>query len=196
MRKFIIAGMAVAMLAIIPAAASASVTLDPATGTGFVGKGDVQTAYGWNDQKLQLNASGVSFRYETTTDDTYSVTCEWDTGNKQIVHHKQTKSSNLLDSIAYDLKSGSRVNPNTKVNGFNLTGIESTTTIASSGDVPVVGQPCPETGNDEGTDNSVTKLITAVELVSSDSTEAFFAIWDGIEKQLVYPTAVIAPVVA
>lgn len=43
-----------------PAAASAA-TLDPATGSGFVGKGEIQTAYGWNNTTLQKNASGVTF---------------------------------------------------------------------------------------------------------------------------------------
>jgi hypothetical protein len=36
-----------ALLLVLPAAAS--VNLDPATGTGFVGKGDVQSAFGWNN---------------------------------------------------------------------------------------------------------------------------------------------------
>ena len=36
------------------------------------------------------------------------VTCEWDTGNKQIVHHVQRKDANLLDSVAYDPTKGDR----------------------------------------------------------------------------------------
>jgi hypothetical protein len=32
-----------------------------ADGTGFVGKGDVQTALGWNNQKLQSNATKLAF---------------------------------------------------------------------------------------------------------------------------------------
>jgi hypothetical protein len=51
MRKFITAGMAVAMLA-IPAAASASVNVNDA-GVGTVGKGDVQSVLGFNDAEMQ-----------------------------------------------------------------------------------------------------------------------------------------------
>ena len=51
MKKFIIAGMAVAMLA-IPAAASANVAVE--NGVGYVGKGDVQNALGLkNERPLQ-----------------------------------------------------------------------------------------------------------------------------------------------
>ncbi len=38
---------------------SASVTFDPATGTGFVGKGDVQLLFGWNNKQLQDNAASL-----------------------------------------------------------------------------------------------------------------------------------------
>ena len=51
MRKLIIAGMALAMLA-LPAAASANVAVD--NGVGYVGKGDVQNALSLkNDTALQ-----------------------------------------------------------------------------------------------------------------------------------------------
>jgi len=40
---------------------SISVSYFPETG-GFVGKGDVQTALGWNNAQLQTNASAVKFR--------------------------------------------------------------------------------------------------------------------------------------
>lgn len=33
--------------------ATATVTFDPTTGKGFVGKGDLQTAFGWNNNQLQ-----------------------------------------------------------------------------------------------------------------------------------------------
>src|SRR5262245_53131892 len=40
--------------------ASAGVTVD-ATGHGFVGKGDIQSAMGWNNDALQRNAATLSF---------------------------------------------------------------------------------------------------------------------------------------
>ena len=48
-------------------AASASVQVDPATGAGFVGKGDVQTAFGWSNKTLQDNATSVRFSTEQVT---------------------------------------------------------------------------------------------------------------------------------
>lgn len=59
MKKIIISALALVALA-VPVAASASVTVNP-DGTGFVGKGNVQTAFGWNNQKLQDNAKSVTF---------------------------------------------------------------------------------------------------------------------------------------
>ncbi|HEV2809392.1 MAG TPA: hypothetical protein VGV93_03205 [Acidimicrobiales bacterium] len=156
--------------------AGAAVTFDPATGTGFVGKGDVQVPFGWNDAKLQQNAAGVSFDYSSTSDDEYAVTCEWDTGNRKIVHHIQKKRATVGSTVAYDVTKVDRKNPNGKVTGFNLTGITKDSLEESSdGSVPVVGQACPNTGNDAGTDSSVTKLITDVERLSSTSTEALTA---------------------
>jgi hypothetical protein len=177
MKKIIIGVIAVAMLA-VPTAAIASVTID-AYGKGFVGKGDVQTAFGWNDAALQAKAGDVSFTYESKSDDTYAVTCEWDTGNKQIVHHVQNKSASLIDSVAYDVTKVDRKNPNQKITGFNLTG-KTGEIVTESGIVPVVDASCPATGNEGGTDNSVNKLITAVELVSHESSEKLTATYAGL----------------
>jgi hypothetical protein len=59
MKKYIIAIGALVALA-IPTAAMAAVTLN-SDGTGFVGKGDVQTLFGWNNQMLQKNAESLVF---------------------------------------------------------------------------------------------------------------------------------------
>jgi len=74
-KQFIIAGTAVAML-VAPSIASASVTYDPATGTGFVGKGDVQSAYGINNGTLQdalkKDPQAVKFKYNQPAQQTVS----------------------------------------------------------------------------------------------------------------------------
>ena len=64
-------GVTVATLMLAPAA-NAAVTFNETTGTGFVGKGDVQVAFGWNNKQLQTNATGVSFSF--TQDATQAVT--------------------------------------------------------------------------------------------------------------------------
>jgi hypothetical protein len=61
MKKIILSALALVALA-IPVAASASVTVN-SNGTGFVGKGNVQTAFGWNNAALQANASGTTFSF-------------------------------------------------------------------------------------------------------------------------------------
>ena len=38
--------------------AAGIVTFDPATGTGFVGKGDLQTVFEWNNKALQTRLNG------------------------------------------------------------------------------------------------------------------------------------------
>jgi hypothetical protein len=49
---------ALAMTAVVMADVE---NFDPEAGTGRVGKGDVQSAFGWNDARFQLNYPGVSF---------------------------------------------------------------------------------------------------------------------------------------
>ena len=55
----------------VASAAQASVTID-ADGKGFVGKGDVQTALGYNNSQMQANAG--SLRFTTSQDATQTVT--------------------------------------------------------------------------------------------------------------------------
>jgi hypothetical protein len=76
-----------ALLVVLPAAAS--VTFDPLTGTGFVGKGDVQSAFGWNNQQLQANAAGVSFTY--IVEGTLSQTCEREAGASEAITREFTR---------------------------------------------------------------------------------------------------------
>ena len=52
-------------------AAQAAVTIDDA-GKGFIGKGDVQTALGYNNTQMQANASKLKFT--TSQDATQTVT--------------------------------------------------------------------------------------------------------------------------
>ncbi len=150
MKKIFLA--AAAATALISTAAFASVSFNSSTGTGFVGKGDIQVLYGWNNAQLQSKAGGVSFAYDAR--DTYDVTCEWDTGNHNIVHHivDHPTHTNITSSIAYDPR---QVKGQKQITGFNLNGFGTTT---SQGNVPEVGGSCP---------NGNSGIITAVELVSS-----------------------------
>jgi len=129
--------------------ALAAVTFNPDTGTGFVGKGDVQTVFGWNNATLQRNAAGVSFVYEEET--TYAAVCTFITGEgtrgEQTHNVSQRKESNLSSSIQPDPR------VRNQITGFNLLGITSTTT---SGTVPEVDGACV-VGANEGKYTSVTE---------------------------------------
>lgn len=137
MKRFLLA--AAAATAFASTAAWALVTFDPDTGTGFVGKGDVQLAFGWNNAQLQSRASGVTFTYQSS--ERFEYTCEWYTGpthnrKRHEVDHKKTTS--VHSTIAYD----ARKNSQGQITGFNLVGLGGTT---STGDVPEVDGDCPGT---------------------------------------------------
>jgi hypothetical protein len=136
MKKSLKTILGLSVLAAAAVATYAAVIFDPATGLGFVGKGDVQLAFGWNNAQLQSKASGVSFTYNAF--DTYDVECYWETitGSGKIVVHDITipRHTGVNASVAYDARTRNQIT------GFNLTGLGATTT---EGTVPVVGGTCP-----------------------------------------------------
>jgi hypothetical protein len=144
---------AAAALALVSSAALATVTFDSSTGTGFVGKGDVQIAFGWNNKAAQDNAKAVAFSLET--DDMYDVTCEWDTTTGHgLIHHGVTnhKHQGVNASVAYDARMKNQYT------GYTLSGFTGTPTITGQA-APSVGDSCPE--------GAGTARVTAVELTSS-----------------------------
>lgn len=156
-----------AVLAVAAGAALATVTFDVATGKGFVGKGDVQLAFGWNNAKLQAQAGNVSFSYVQVEAADYEVVCEFDTpGNKHSTHHVQTTHKSLNDSLSFDVTKANRQNPRGDVTGFNLTGATNVQQTASGDPIPSVGDGCPG--------NSGLGAITGVTVTSSSSTGGLY----------------------
>jgi hypothetical protein len=156
-----------AALAAVATAAMAIVTFDSTTGIGFVGKGDVQTPFGWNNAKAQQYSTQVSFIYNAVN--TYDVECEWTTTTggpnpKDILHDITIpRHTSVNASIASDpRKTG-------QWTGWNLTGLGSTT---YDGTVPEVGGSCP--GQGEG---QVPGTVTAVTMTGS--TGGLYATWNG-----------------
>jgi len=139
--------------AVAATAALATVTFNFSTGVGFVGKGDVQTAFLWNNAAAQKNVPGVSFAYKAS--DVYDVECYWETttGSGKIIVHDITipKHRNINATIAYDART------HKQVDGFNLTGFNGGE--IDDKPIPQVGDACP--GNNPGT-------VITVTLVSSD----------------------------
>jgi hypothetical protein len=130
--KKLYAAIALALAAMLVAstAAIAAVTFDPATGTGFVGKGDVQLAFGWNNKALQDNASSVSFSATTVSDQTW--VCDRDAGPQTQERARTTTTQGVVSNIARDNKK--------QITGFNLTGYSGTPSTSSEG--PALGS-CP-----------------------------------------------------
>lgn len=111
MRKISLVTLAVS--AFMAAPAIASVTFDAATGTGFVGKGDVQMTYSWNDAGLQSNADSVRFAVNGTS------VVRWECTNSKNAHvmvrqRTTTGGGYLIHEV--------RRNPQGHVTGFPLLG--------------------------------------------------------------------------
>jgi hypothetical protein len=163
---------AVAATALISSAAFAAVSFDSSTGNGFVGKGDIQVLYGWNNQQLQRNASGVTFSYDAT--DTYDVECYWETvtGRGTIIVHdiNVPRHTRVNASIAYDARSNSK-GKDGPITGFNLTGFGSTTT---EGTVPTVGGTCP----------GASEVATIIAVTLTSSTGGLSVSYGGVSYPL------------
>ena len=131
MRKLYLAmGMALVAMFVAAGTVYAAVTFDPETGEGFVGKGDVQLAFNWNNKQLQQNATGVSFTYEETA--SYTFVCS--RIHPQQGYQEQT-FRNKVQSIEASLDGDPRqVKGQKQFTGYILGGIDSTV---------VTGEGCP-----------------------------------------------------
>lgn len=174
-------------------AALAEVSFNPSTGTGFVGKGDVQLAFGWNNATLQRNAGSVTFTYATTA--TYEVTCEWNTytnGNKnheaKTIPHKEVDGLSIASRAlaAKDL----RTNKQGDVTGFNLIGY--TSAAPTGGAVPTVGDAtwCNAHGmgplENPNTDSHDGAVVTAVTLQAGSESAGLFVNYGDVSVALPY----------
>lgn len=112
-------------------------TMDSA-GLGWVGKGEVQTAYARNNKAMQDNVTGVTFAYDSTS--TYEVTCEFDTpgGSSHVITHTNRSSVNATVGSDARNNSSGKQGPMT---GWYLTGFGAVTSTGAA--LPAVGDACP-----------------------------------------------------
>jgi hypothetical protein len=122
--------------------AYAAVTCDP-QGYGFVGKGDVQTLYGWNNKQLQNNTGKVMFRLishtETSVDHEWS--CQHPT-NEAPPLQERSNSLSTTTTVGGLVSSVERIH--NQITGFLLEGFDENT--ISSTEVKRTGPPlwsCP-----------------------------------------------------
>ena len=158
-RKLLVGlGLALAALTLFVGNSLASVTVDPATGTGFVGKGDVQLVAGWNNKALQDNANLVDFRVNALSETSWTCTKVVELGNggiKEIVQQRNqtTSTQGVLTTVARDNSKGK----DGPVTGFYLNGFDGPENTVVDG--PAVGS-CP--ANPSGfvyDDNAVTTQL-------------------------------------
>lgn len=95
--------------------ANASVVYDE-NGVGFVGKGDIQSLFDWNNSQLQTNAAQLEFRFISAGTATWE--CEWFTGPTQKRHVQAVTSQAVNSSATVD----PRKNNKGMITGFNLNG--------------------------------------------------------------------------
>lgn len=112
-------GIAASVLTTTSAFADATVDVD---GVGFVGKGDVQSIYDWNNSSLQANASKVQFRFGREGETSWM--CEGYNGANRYTLMKKTENSTGLYS---DITYSARKNTQGQITGFVLTGMNQST---------------------------------------------------------------------
>lgn len=161
------------------AAVLAAVTFDPTTGKGFVGKGDVQLAFGWSNAQLQSNAKGVAFAFNQH--EQYTGTCTFSviTGgvrNQEIrsVTSTRVKNVNLAGEVAYDTRMRNQIT------GFNLTGYQNN--VAVTGVALQNGDSCEGGNVGDGVISNV---------VQTGYQAALNAVYNGTSVRLAWPPAPI-----
>ena len=117
MRKLFSIG---AALMFASAIASASVRFDPPTGNGFVGKGDVQLVYGWNNKQLQDNAASVGSSLRPSVTD-----CSVARGSGRTTPENRSAHLDTTTVRAWSVRSPARRN---QITGFILNGYNGTAT--------------------------------------------------------------------
>lgn len=157
-RKVVVATVAALLVVgMVAGMAFAAVIFDAATGTGFVGKGDVQLVFGWNNKQLQDNAGSVQFRANSTLVTEVSWICT-NSNNQQTQERARTTTTTMQGVVS------SVARERNQITGFNLTGYSGTPTQSSTTDGPPLNS-CPG-----GPSWTLTTPAGDPEVVSSSST--------------------------
>lgn len=176
--KRVIKVLSVLLVIGIASTAHALVTFDNQTGIGFVGKGDVQLAFDWNNQKLNLNAGGVSFSVRGRVEQDYvcSYLQQVRVGTGQSAYWTTVPATAtkdvqkpINDTVAYDARKNS-----VTITGFTLTGYAPG---GEMGNLVNVGDACKV----QSYDGTVSSVGTPV-LVGAN----LFTTYNGTSIQLSY----------
>jgi hypothetical protein len=142
MKKFAQTVLTLAACCVIGVMSYAAVVVDE-DGVGFVGKGDVQRVYGWNNHDLQDYAHLLQFRFVSASETTWECE-EWQNHQNHGIRklgNVEYEVSLAASNIAYD----ARKNKKGQITGFNLNGFKGTHT-ETVGDNLEPGTCPPDTG--------------------------------------------------
>jgi hypothetical protein len=148
-KRTLFAATAVLVIGMVTQSASAAVTVDD-NGQGFIGKGDVQQAYGWNDRVVTEKAETLSFRAQIKTVENW----EWECFNSN--NERESARTSVETTMTRGLVSATARSKNGKLlTGFNVTGW--------GGDKTQTGISDPEPGTCPG---NQTLVVDSLEKVS------------------------------
>lgn len=158
-----ISALTTSVVAVFAVSASAY-TMDE-TGKGWVGKGEVQTVFGYNNATMQANVGAISFSYDSSV--TYAQDCYKMVGgvkNPQRVEVTFTKSQTVSAVVGSDARKTGQWT------GWFLTGFSSTT-----GDTTAPESICnPADGGDNSEDSN--EFIADGPVEQSSSTGGLYAV--------------------
>ena len=102
--------------------ALAAVTFDSETGEGFVGKGDVQQVFGWNNKQLQENADAIQFRLNSSEETT------WTCYNSHNEKEQNRQNTSTIEGVVTAVE-----RTRNQVTGFILEGYDGDVTQETTG---------------------------------------------------------------
>jgi hypothetical protein len=141
MKKTLMTMLALSSCLAVGTLAYAAVTFDATTGTGFVGKGEVQVALGLNNKELNAQAGNLIFAAVGTQVQEYSWECTNSNNDKVQSRERETSvtTQGVVSAVARDNKTG-------QITGFNLIEYQGNPTTQTTSS----GQPlnsCPAGAN-------------------------------------------------
>jgi hypothetical protein len=140
--KTMLIGGALAGAFAVSSVAGAAVIFDADTGEGFVGKGDVQLAFGWNNKALQENLSDVQFTYNASTTETSEISWVCTNSNNENLQERERTTTTTSSTVGVVSKVARVRN---QITGVELSGYNGTPTVIEGNPVtegPAVNS-CP-----------------------------------------------------
>jgi hypothetical protein len=169
-KPMLVAVVTLVALLITATMAFAAVTFDPVTGVGFVGKGDVQSVYDWNNKDLQDKHLSVQFRVKSTVGTEVSWTCTKSSPQEIVQERSGTTTTSIQGLVS------STARERNQITGFILNGYYGDPNIGDPvTEGPAVGSCANPASGFEYDDNATSVPVSEGGLqVSIDDGENWF----------------------